>query len=118
MEKVLPESVPTRHLSGPLSLHELQRLFEQAPFGIGGSIRVQVSRRQRTALPNERPPQADHVGKTLFDIVPAQAPCWPPLLPATARMAPPMHIWVDEWSATHPAAPPARWRLSVQPGAG
>lgn len=31
MEKVLPESVPTPHLSGPLSLHELQRLFEQAP---------------------------------------------------------------------------------------
>lgn len=35
MEKVLPESVPTRHLSGPLSPYELQQLFAQAPFGIG-----------------------------------------------------------------------------------
>lgn len=34
MEKVLPESVPTRHLSGPLSPHELQQLFAQAPVGV------------------------------------------------------------------------------------
>ena len=34
MEKVLPESVQTLHLSGPLSLHEWQQLFELAPFGM------------------------------------------------------------------------------------
>ena len=52
MEKVLPESVPTRHLSGPLSPYELQQLFAQAPVGIGSSITNSGAATSTDALPN------------------------------------------------------------------
>ncbi|MFM5879039.1 EAL domain-containing protein [Aeromonas sanarellii] len=115
MEKVLPESVPTPHLSGPLSLHELQRLFEQAPFGIGVFDRefrcrgVNASFAERSGLP-----QADHVGKTLFEISPAQAPLLAPLLQQLRHGAAQADVELDDMEATH-SAPPRRWRLSCSP---
>ena len=75
MEKVLPESVQTLHLSGPLSLHEWQQLFELAPFGIGvfdREFRCRGVNGIFTELSGLA--QEDHLGKTLFDITPAQGP--------------------------------------------
>jgi PAS domain-containing protein len=75
MEKVLPESVQTQHLSGPLSLHEWQQLFELAPFGIGvfdRDFRCRGVNGIFTELSGLA--QGDHLGKTLFDITPDPGP--------------------------------------------
>ena len=113
MEKVLPESVPTRHLSGPLSPYELQQLFAQAHVGIGvfdHEFRCRdVNGRfaELTGLARAEPP-----GKTLFDIVPAQTPQLLPLF-QQLRQGPPRCTFEVEMVGLSRAASPARWQVSV-----
>ncbi|UJQ37870.1 EAL domain-containing protein [Aeromonas caviae] len=113
MEKVLPESVPTRHLSGPLSPHELQQLFAQAPVGIGvfdHEFRCRDVNGRFAELTGLA--RAEHPGKTLFDIVPAQTPQLLPLF-QQLRQGPPRCIFEVETVGLSRAASPARWQVSV-----
>lgn len=113
MEKVLPESVPTRHLSGPLSPYELQQLFAQAPVGIGvfdHEFRcrdVNGCFAELTGLA-----RAEHPGKTLFDIVPAQTSQLLPLFQQLRQGAPRCTFEVETVGLSR-AASPARWQVSV-----
>ncbi|WP_324037125.1 sensor domain-containing protein [Aeromonas caviae] len=113
MEKVLPESVPTRHLSGPLSPHELQQLFAQAPVGIGvfdHEFRCRDVNGRFAELTGLA--RAEHPGKTLFDIVPAQTPQLLPLF-QQLRQGPPRCTFEVEMVGLSRAASPARWQVSV-----
>ena len=113
MEKVLPESVPTRHLSGPLSPHELQQLFAQAPVGIGvfdHEFRCRDVNGRFAELTGLA--RAEHPGKTLFDIVPAQTPQLLPLF-QQLRQGPPRCKFEVEMVGLSRAASPARWQVSV-----
>ncbi|MFM4854095.1 sensor domain-containing protein [Aeromonas caviae] len=113
MEKVLPESVPTRHLSGPLSPHELQQLFAQAPVGIGvfdHEFRCRDVNGRFAELTGLA--RAEHPGKTLFDIVPAQTPQLLPLF-QQLRQGPPRCAFEVEMVGLSRAASPARWQVSV-----
>lgn len=113
MEKVLPESVPTRHLSGPLSPHELQQLFAQAPVGIGvfdHEFRCRDVNGRFAELTGLA--RAEHPGKTLFDIVPAQTPQLLPLF-QQLRQGPPRCTFEVETVGLSRAASPARWQVSV-----
>ena len=113
MEKVLPESVPTRHLSGPLSPYELQQLFAQAPVGIGvfdHEFRCRDVNGRFAELTGLA--RAEHPGKTLFDIVPAQTPQLLPLF-QQLRQGPPRCAFEVETVGLSRAASPARWQVSV-----
>lgn len=113
MEKVLPESVPTRHLSGPLSPYELQQLFAQAPVGIGvfdHEFRCRDVNGRFAELTGLA--RAEHPGKTLFDIVPAQTPQLLPLF-QQLRQGPPRCKFEVEMVGLSRAASPARWQVSV-----
>ena len=113
MEKVLPESVPTRHLSGPLSPYELQQLFAQAPVGIGvfdHEFRCRDVNGRFAELTGLA--RAEHPGKTLFDIVPAQTPQLLPLF-QQLRQGPPRCTFEVETVGLSRAASPARWQVSV-----
>ncbi|WP_368228611.1 EAL domain-containing protein [Aeromonas sp. R10-1] len=113
MEKVLPESVPTRHLSGPLSPHELQQLFAQAPVGIGvfdHEFRCRDVNGRFAELTGLA--RAEHPGKTLFDIVPAQTPQLLPLF-QQLRQGPPRCTFEVEMVGLSRAPSPARWQVSV-----
>ena len=113
MEKVLPESVPTRHLSGPLSPHELQQLFAQAPVGIGvfdHEFRCRDVNGRFAELTGLA--RAEHPGKMLFDIVPAQTPQLLPLF-QQLRQGPPRCTFEVEMVGLSRAASPARWQVSV-----
>ena len=113
MENVLPESVPTRHLSGPLSPHELQQLFAQAPVGIGvfdHEFRCRDVNGRFAELTGLA--RAEHPGKTLFDIVPAQTPQLLPLF-QQLRQGPPRCTFEVEMVGLSRAASPARWQVSV-----
>ena len=113
MEKVLPESVPTRHLSGPLSPYELQQLFAQAPVGIGvfdHEFRCRDVNGRFAELTGLA--RAEHPGKTLFDIVPAQTPQLLPLF-QQLRQGPPRCAFEVEMVGLSRAASPARWQVSV-----
>ena len=113
MEKVLPESVPTRHLSGPLSPHELQQLFAQAPVGIGvfdHEFRCRDVNGRFAELTGLA--RAEHPGKTLFDIVPAQTPQLLPLFQQLRQGAPRCAFEVETVGFSR-AASPARWQVSV-----
>ncbi|WP_221366233.1 GGDEF and EAL domain-containing protein [Aeromonas caviae] len=113
MEKVLPESVPTRHLSGPLSPHELQQLFAQAHVGIGvfdHEFRCRDVNGRFAELTGLA--RAEHPGKTLFDIVPAQTPQLLPLF-QQLRQGPPRCTFEVEMVGLSRAASPARWQVSV-----
>ena len=113
MEKVLPESVPTRHLSGPLSPHELQQLFAQAPVGIGvfdHEFRCRDVNGRFAELTGLA--RAEHPGKTLFDIVPAQTPQLLPLFQQLRQGAPRCAFEVETVGLSR-AASPARWQVSV-----
>ncbi|MFM5745465.1 sensor domain-containing protein [Aeromonas caviae] len=113
MEKVLPESVPTRHLSGPLSPYELQQLFAQAPVGIGvfdHEFRCRDVNGRFAELTGLA--RAEHPGKTLFDIVPAQTPQLLPLF-QQLRQGPPRCTFEVEMVGLSRAASPARWQVSV-----
>ncbi len=113
MEKVLPESVPTRHLSGPLSPHELQQLFAQAPVGIGvfdHEFRCRDVNGRFAELTGLA--RAEHPGKTLLDIVPAQTPQLLPLF-QQLRQGPPRCTFEVEMVGLSRAASPARWQVSV-----
>ena len=113
MEKVLPESVPTRHLSGPLSPYELQQLFAQAPVGIGvfdHEFRCRDVNGRFAELTGLA--RAEHPGKTLFDIVPAQTPQLLPLFQQLRQGAPRCAFEVETVGFSR-AAPPARWQVSV-----
>lgn len=115
MEKVLPESVQTLHLSGPLSLHEWQQLFELAPFGIGvfdRDFRCRGVNGIFTELSGLT--QGDHLGKTLFDITPAQAPMLLPRLKQLLHGAPRAEL---ELGCIHVSRPggPRRWQMSCSP---
>lgn len=113
MEKVLPESVPTRHLSGPLSPHELQQLFAQAPVGIGvfdHEFRCRDVNGRFAELTGLA--RAEHPGKTLFDIVPAQTPQLLPLF-QQLRQGAPRCVFEVEMVGLSRAPSPARWQVSV-----
>ncbi len=113
MEKVLPESVPTRYLSGPLSPYELQQLFAQAPVGIGvfdHEFRCRDVNGRFAELTGLA--RAEHPGKTLFDIVPAQTPQLLPLF-QQLRQGPPRCAFEVETVGLSRAASPARWQVSV-----
>ena len=113
MEKVLPESVPTRHLSGPLSPYELQQLFAQAPVGIGvfdHEFRCRDVNGRFAELTGLA--RAEHPGKTLYDIVPAQTPQLLPLF-QQLRQGPPRCTFEVEMVGLSRAASPARWQVSV-----
>ncbi len=113
MEKVLPESVPTRHLSGPLSPYELQQLFAQAHVGIGvfdHEFRCRDVNGRFAELTSLA--RAEHPGKTLFDIVPAQTPQLLPLF-QQLRQGPPRCTFEVEMVGLSRAASPARWQVSV-----
>ncbi|MCU9922550.1 sensor domain-containing protein [Aeromonas caviae] len=113
MEKVLPESVPTRHLSGPLSPYELQQLFAQAPVGIGvfdHEFRCRDVNGRFAELTGLA--RAEHPGKTLFDIVPAQTPQLLPLFQQLRQGAPRCTFEVEMVGLSR-AASPARWQVSV-----
>ena len=113
MEKVLPESVPTRHLSGPLSPYELQQLFAQAHVGIGvfdHEFRCRDVNGRFAELTGLA--RAEHPGKTLFDIVPAQTPQLLPLFQQLRQGAPRCAFEVETVGLSH-AASPARWQVSV-----
>ena len=113
MEKVLPESVPTRHLSGPLSPHELQQLFAQAPVGIGvfdHEFRCRDVNGRFAELTGLA--RAEHPGKTLFDIVPVQTPQLLPLFQQLRQGAPRCAFDVETVGFSR-AASPARWQVSV-----
>lgn len=113
MEKVLPESVPTRHLSGPLSPYELQQLFAQAPVGIGvfdHEFRCRDVNGRFAELTGLA--RAEHPGKTLFDIVPAQTPQLLPLFQQLRQGAPRCAFEVETVGLSR-AASPARWQVSV-----
>ncbi len=113
MEKVLPESVPTRHLSGPLSPYELQQLFAQAPVGIGvfdHELRCRDVNGRFAELTGLA--RAEHPGKTLYDIVPAQTPQLLPLF-QQLRQGPPRCTFEVEMVGLSRAASPARWQVSV-----
>lgn len=113
MEKVLPESVPTRHLSGPLSPYELQQLFAQAPVGIGvfdHEFRCRDVNGRFAELTGLA--RAEHPGKTLFDIVPAQTPQLLPLFQQLRQGAPRCAFEVETVGLSR-AAFPARWQVSV-----
>ena len=113
MEKVLPESVPTRHLSGPLSPHELQQLFAQAPVGIGvfdHEFRCRDVNGRFAELTGLA--RAEHPGKTLFDIVPAQTPQLLPLFQQLRQGAPRCAFEVETVGFSR-AASTARWQVSV-----
>ncbi|MBL0539883.1 EAL domain-containing protein [Aeromonas caviae] len=113
MEKVLPESVPTRHLSGPLSPYELQQLFAQAPVGIGvfdHEFRCRDVNGRFAELTGLA--RAEHPGKTLFDIVPAQTPQLLPLF-QQLQQGPPRCTFEVEMVGLSRAASPARWQVSV-----
>ncbi|MDX7713256.1 EAL domain-containing protein [Aeromonas caviae] len=113
MEKVLPESVPTRHLSGPLSPYELQQLFAQAHVGIGvfdHEFRCRDVNGRFAELTGLA--RAEHPGKTLFDIVPAQTPQLLPLF-QQLRQGPPRCTFEVEMVGLSRAASPARWQVSV-----
>lgn len=113
MEKVLPESVPTRHLSGPLSPYELQQLFAQAPVGIGvfdHEFRCRDVNGHFAELTGLA--RAEHPGKTLFDIVSAQTPQLLPLF-QQLRQGPPRCTFEVEMVGLSRAASPARWQVSV-----
>ena len=113
MEKVLPESVPTRHLSGPLSPYELQQLFAQAPVGIGvfdHEFRCRDVNGRFAELTGLA--RAEHPGKTLFDIVPAQTPQLLPLFQQLRQGAPRCAFEVETVGFSR-AASPARWQVSV-----
>lgn len=115
MERVLPESVQTLHLSGPLTIHELQQLFDQAPFGIAMFDRefrcreVNASFAQLSGLA-----RSDHPGKTLFEISPARAPMLAPLLQQLLHGAQRVELELDDTGAPHPASS-TRWHLSCGP---
>ena len=113
MEKVLPESVPTRHLSGPLSPYELQQLFAQAHVGIGvfdHEFRCRDVNGRFAELTGLA--RAEHPGKMLFDIVPAQTPQLLPLF-QQLRQGPPRCTFEVEMVGLSRAASPARWQVSV-----
>ncbi|BBT65501.1 hypothetical protein WP8S18E04_08850 [Aeromonas caviae] len=113
MKKVLPESVPTRHLSGPLSPYELQQLFAQAPVGIGvfdHEFRCRDVNGRFAELTGLA--RAEHLGKTLFDIVPAQTPQLLPLFQQLRQGAPRCAFEVETVGLSR-AASPARWQVSV-----
>lgn len=113
MEKVLPESVPTRHLSGPLSPYELQQLFAQAPVGIGvfdHEFRCRDVNGRFAELTGLA--RAEHPGKTLFDIVPAQTPQLLPLFQQLRQGALRCAFEVETVGLSR-AASPARWQVSV-----
>ncbi|MGU5536963.1 EAL domain-containing protein [Aeromonas caviae] len=113
MEKVLPESVPARHLSGPLSPYELQQLFAQAPVGIGvfdHEFRCRDVNGRFAELTGLA--RAEHPGKTLFDIVPAQTPQLLPLFQQLRQGAPRCAFEVETVGFSR-AASPARWQVSV-----
>ena len=113
MEKVLPESVPTRHLSGPLSPYELQQLFAQAPVGIGvfdHEFRCRDVNGRFAELTGLA--RAEHPGKTLYDIVPAQTPQLLPLFQQLRQGAPRCAFEVETVGFSR-AASPARWQVSV-----
>ena len=113
MEKVLPESVPTRHLSGPLSPYELQQLFAQAPVGIGvfdHEFRCRDVNGRFAELTGLA--RAEHPGKMLFDIVPAQTPQLLPLFQQLRQGAPRCAFEVETVGFSR-AASPARWQVSV-----
>ena len=113
MEKELPESVPTRHLSGPLSPYELQQLFAQAHVGIGvfdHEFRCRDVNGRFAELTGLA--RAEHPGKTLFDIVPAQTPQLLPLF-QQLRQGPPRCTFEVEMVGLSRAASPARWQVSV-----
>lgn len=113
MEKVLPESVPTRHLSGPLSPYELQQLFAQAPVGIGvfdHEFRCRDVNGRFAELTGLA--RAEHPGKTLFDIVPAQTPQLLPLFQQLRQGAPRCAFEVETVGFSR-AASSARWQVSV-----
>ncbi|WP_323957428.1 EAL domain-containing protein [Aeromonas caviae] len=113
MVKVLPESVPTRHLSGPLSPYELQQLFAQAPVGIGvfdHEFRCRDVNGRFAELTGLA--RAEHPGKTLFDIVPAQTPQLLPLFQQLRQGAPRCAFEVETVGFSR-AASPARWQVSV-----
>lgn len=113
MEKVLPESVPTRHLSGPLSPYELQQLFAQAPVGIGvfdHEFRCRDVNGRFAELTGLA--RAEHPGKTLFDIVPAQTPQLLPLFQQLRQGAHRCAFEVETVGLSR-AASPARWQVSV-----
>lgn len=113
MEKVLPESVPTRHLSGPLSPYELQQLFAQAPVGIGvfdHEFRCRDVNGRFAELTGLA--RAEHPGKTLFDIVPAQTPQLLPLFQQLRQGAPRCAFEVETVGLSR-AASSARWQVSV-----
>ncbi len=112
-KKVLPESVPTRHLSGPLSPYELQQLFAQAPVGIGvfdHEFRCRDVNGRFAELTGLA--RAEHPGKTLFDIVPAQTPQLLPLFQQLRQGAPRCAFEVETVGFSR-AASPARWQVSV-----
>ncbi|QXB53181.1 bifunctional diguanylate cyclase/phosphodiesterase [Aeromonas sp. FDAARGOS 1415] len=115
MERVLPESVQTLHLSGPLTIHELQQLFDQAPFGIAMFDRefrcreVNASFAQLSGLA-----RSEHPGKTLFEISPARAPMLAPLLQQLLHGAQRVELELDDTGAPHPASS-TRWHLSCGP---
>ena len=115
MEKVLPESVQTLHLSGPLSLHEWQQLFELAPFGIGvfdRDFRCRGVNGIFTELSGLV--QGDHLGKTLFDITPTQAPMLLPRLKQLLNGAPRAELDLGCIHVSRPGGP-RRWQMSCSP---
>ena len=115
MEKVLPESVQTLHLSGPLSLHEWQQLFELAPFGIGvfdREFRCRGVNGIFTELSGLA--QEDHLGKTLFDITPAQGPLLRLQLQQWLGDTPRAELDLGTVHVSRPGGP-RRWQLSCSP---
>ena len=115
METVLPESVQTLHLSGPLSLHEWQQLFELAPFGIGvfdREFRCRGVNGIFTELSGLA--QGDHLGKTLYDITPAQAPLLRPRLQQWLSGAPQAELDLGYVHVSRPGRP-RHWQMSCSP---
>lgn len=75
MEKVLPESVQAQYLSGQLSPHEWQQLFELTPLGIGIFDREFRCRYANEAFAGfSGLPIAELLGSKLSDISSSQAP--------------------------------------------
>ncbi|MFQ2769717.1 EAL domain-containing protein [Aeromonas caviae] len=91
----------------------MQQLFAQAPVGIGvfdHEFRCRDVNGRFAELTGLA--RAEHPGKTLFDIVPAQTPQLLPLF-QQLRQGPPRCTFEVEMVGLSRAASPARWQVSV-----
>lgn len=92
MTKALPESVNSSLLSGHLSPHQLQRLFDMAPFGIGVFDREFRCRSVNDSFSGISGASLTP-GKSLFELDTADLPLLTPLLNALIHHGVPRTEW-------------------------